>query len=431
MALTLDSLVTDLMFQASAAIDQKTLIDGLGGQDALESKQLLDVDRLDPRAEMELSPSMPFRRRGERRLLLIDDQSVVPRQDPQTDPLIKTDLRPHKEALIESCQKLPVRLGRLFVLGSWGDAVIVARSPRDLRGICLLPWALDPQIDLDGKRRATPLSQKEFEAKILAFEKRLEELDEPQILAELSGVAFERRGDLLVVDVLEPDGTWDQRKSMLMEQQLAAMDRFSMIPGAPASPKPAERPTRSIRTPASEPAQPPAAGAKGAPGAAGAAGADKGGGKGGGKGGAAASKPAPAPAPEPKGPPITAQEVDGAIVLVFPAERFDLDVAAALGKRDWDQIVRTSDNLSGAVRDKLHREGASWIAPIEFLSEVFIDGKPLTKAEFERTARAEDGVRSLEVHFPRFGAVTLLEISGKGRFVTSLGDTARAAKLIP
>jgi hypothetical protein len=425
--LQLDSLVTDLMFQASAAIDQKTLIDGLGGQEALETKQLLDIDRLDPRAEMELSPSMPFRRRGERRLLMIDPEAVTPRQDPQAEPFIKADLRPHREALIAMCQKLPIRLGRLFVLGSWGDAVIVARTARDLRGISLLPWALDPQVDLDGKRRQTPLSAKEFEAKILAFEKRLEELDEPQILAELSGVAFERRGDLLVVDVLEPDGTWDQRKSMLMEQQLAAMDRFSMIPGAPASPKPAERPTRSIRTPA-EPAQQPAAGAKGAPasaGAAGAASAGKGGG-GAGKGGGA-----PAPAPEPKGPPITAQEIDGAIVLGFPAERFVLVVAAALGKRDWDQIVRTSDNLPGAVRDKLHREGASWIAPIEFLSEVFIDGKPLTKAEFERTARAEDGVRSLDVHFPRFGAVTLLEISGKGRFVTSLGDTARAAKLIP
>src|SRR5215510_3955628 len=60
MSLQLDSLVTDLIFQATAAIDQKTLIDGLGGQEALEGKQMLDVDRLDPRAEMELSPSMPF-----------------------------------------------------------------------------------------------------------------------------------------------------------------------------------------------------------------------------------------------------------------------------------------------------------------------------------------------------------------------------------
>lgn len=398
MALQLDSLVTDLMFQATAAIDQKTLIDGLGGQDALETKQLLDVDRLDPRAEMELSPSMPFRRRGERRLLLLDDQAVTPRTDPQTDPLIKTDLRPHKEALITACQKLPIRLGRLFVLGSWGDAVIVARTARDLRGISLLPWALDPQVDLDGKRRQTPLSQKEFEAKILAFEKRLEELDEQQIIAGLSGVSFERRGDVLVVDVLEADGTWDQRKSMALEQQLAAIDRFSMIPGAPASPKPAERPPRP------------------APGAA----------------KTAAAKPAaPPPAkPEPAGPPITAKELDGAVVLVFPPERFDLDVAAALGKRDWDQIVRRSDNLSGSLRDKIQRDGANWIAPIEFLSEVFIDGKPLTKAEFERDARAGAGVRALDVHFPRFGAVTLLEIAGKGRFVTSLGDAERAAALV-
>ena len=214
MALQLDSLVTDLIFQASAAIDQKTLIDGLGGQDALVNKQLLDVDRLDPRAEMELSPSMPFRRRGERRLMLIDDKAITPRTDPQADPWIKNDLRPAKQSLIDTCQGLPIRLGRLFALGSWGDAVIVARNVRDLRAICLLPWALDPQVDVDGKRRQTPLSQKEFEAKIMAYEKRLEELDDQQIIAGMSGAAFERRGELVVVDVVEPDGTWDQRKSL-------------------------------------------------------------------------------------------------------------------------------------------------------------------------------------------------------------------------
>src|SRR4029078_3260053 len=111
MALQLDSLVTDLIFQSSAAIDQKALIDGLGGQEALETKQLLDVDRLDPRAEMELSPSMPFRRRGERRLMMIDDKLITPREDPTTDPMIKVDLRPAKEVLIHTCQALPVRLG--------------------------------------------------------------------------------------------------------------------------------------------------------------------------------------------------------------------------------------------------------------------------------------------------------------------------------
>src|SRR4051812_1315629 len=202
MSLQLDSLVTDLIFQSSAAIDQKVLIEGLGGQSALESKQLLDVDRLEPRAEMELSPSMPFRRRGERRLMIIDDQATTPREDPQNDPMIKVDLRPFKEALIESCQKLPIRLGRIFALGAWSDAVIVARSVRDLRGIALLSWALDPHVDMDGKRRQTPLSQKEFESKLVSYEKRLEELDEQQIIARLSGATFERRGDLVIVDVL-------------------------------------------------------------------------------------------------------------------------------------------------------------------------------------------------------------------------------------
>jgi hypothetical protein len=397
MALQLDSLVTDLIFQASAAIDQKALIDGLGGQEALEGKQLLDVDRLDPRAEMELSPSMPFRRRGERRLLVIDDQAITPRPDPQADPWIKNDLRPAKEALIAVCQNLPVRLGRLFALGSWGDAVIVTRAVRDLRGICLLPWALDPQVDGDGKRRQTPLSQKEFEAKIMAYEKRLEELDDQQIIASLAGVSFERRGDVAVVSVLEPDGTWDQRKSLAMETQLAAVDRFSMIPGAPAQPKPSERQARSSRPPN--------------PGGAG--------------------KPAAPPAkPEPKGPPLAAKELDGKVVLVFPAERFDRDVAAALGKRDWDQVVRRSDNLTGALRDTIQRDGAGWIAPLEFLSEVFVDGKPLSKADFEKTSTMTDGVRSLDVHFPRFGPVTLFEIAGKGRFVTSLDSAERAAKLV-
>ncbi|MCX5742078.1 MAG: hypothetical protein NT062_06245 [Proteobacteria bacterium] len=150
MALQLDTLVTDLMFQASAAIDQKTLIEGLGGEDALTTKQLLDVDRLDPRAEMELSPSMPFRKRGERRLMVLDESVITPRPDPAADPIINADLRPAKEALIKMCEALPVRLGRLFSLGTWGDAVIVARTVRDLRGIALLPYALDPQVDVDG-----------------------------------------------------------------------------------------------------------------------------------------------------------------------------------------------------------------------------------------------------------------------------------------
>ncbi|HEY4242725.1 MAG TPA: hypothetical protein VGM88_23070 [Kofleriaceae bacterium] len=397
MALSPDSLATDLMFQATAAIDQKTLIAGLGGAEALETKQILDMDRVDPRGEMELSPSMPFRRRGEKRLLMLDDAYYPPRADPMAEPIVTADLRPAKEELIRMCEALPIRLGRLFALGSWGDAVLVARKAEDLRGICLLPWVLDPQVDIDGKRRATPMSQKEFEAKILAFEKRLEEMDETQILAQLDGVNFERRGELLIVDVLEADGTWDQRKSLAMEQQLAAVEQFSMIPGAPMA--------KSViaEAPAAKRAATPTAPVEAAP-------------------------PAP-PKPE-KGPALTVMQVDGKSVLVFSGDRFDLDVAAALGKRDWDAVIRRSDNLSGAVRDQIWRDGAGWIAPLEFLSEVFVEGKPLSRPEFEKTATVADGVKSLEVHFPRFGPVLLVDVAGKGRFVTTIEDAARAAALV-
>jgi hypothetical protein len=396
--LALDSLVTDLIFAGNAAIDQKTLIEGLGGQEVLEKRQLIDVDRLDPRAEMELSPSMPFRHRGERRLLMIDDSVAPLRPDPEKDLIVPLDLRPFKEALIHMCETLPLRAGRLFALGSWGDAVMITRSAEDLRAIALIPWALDPQTDVDGKRRQTPLSQKEFEAKLMAYEKRLEELDEAGILARLAAVPpgiinFERRGELFIVDVLEVDGTWDLRKSLVMEAQLAAVDRFSMIPGAPSIAPPAPIPP-GAKPPAAKPAV------------------------------AVASPvhaPAPAPPAEPQGPPIQGRELDGTVVLVIPGERLDGDVIAALGKRDWDHVVRRGDHLPGALRDRLHQAGGAWVAPLEFLSEVFVDGKPLSKALLEADgATPAAGVRTLEVHYPRFGPVMLVDVAGKGRFVTSL-----------
>lgn len=398
--LSLDTLVTDLIFVANAQLDQKTLVAGLGGEAGLTGLKLLDVDSLDPRAEMELFPTMPFRRRGERRLIFIADEAGPMRAEPAPDARVPVDLRPAKERLIAMCSALPIRLGRMFAMGSWGDAVLVTRSARDMRGIALLPWVLDPQTDVDGKKRASQLSQKEFETKLAAYEKRLEELDDVEILAALKApgngaskpINVEQRGDLIIVDVLDEDGTWLPTRSLELEHLLAAVDRFSMIPGAPA--------TKRVK-----PAAPPAG---------------------------AAAPPPPAKKPEPKGPPLRTAELEGKVVLVFPAERFDLDVAAALGKRDWDQVLQGNDNLSGATRDRIHRDGAAWIAPLEFLSEVFVDGKPLSKPDFVRDAQAiAEGVKALEVHFPRFGPVVLIDAPGKGRYVTSLVDHAeQAAKLV-
>jgi hypothetical protein len=75
--LQLDSLVADLIFQADAEIDPEKLVEALGGRELAATRKILDPDLQDPRFEMELSPSMPFRRRGERRLMIIDD-SVAP-----------------------------------------------------------------------------------------------------------------------------------------------------------------------------------------------------------------------------------------------------------------------------------------------------------------------------------------------------------------
>lgn len=397
--LSLDTLVTDLIFTGTAALDQKTLLAGLGGEQALTGQKLIDVDSLDPRAEMELFPSMPFRRRNERRLIFIADEAGPMRANPAPDELVPVNLHHAKDWLVSICANLPVRLGRLFAMGSWGDAVLVARSARDLRAIALLPWVLDPQSDVDGKKRASQLSQKEFETKLLAYEKRLEELDDEEILASLAGFNVEQQGSLIIVDVLEPDGTWLPTRSLELEHQLAAIDRFSIIPGAPAAKRVKPSPAK------------PAAGAEAKPDT------------------KADAKPEPA---APKGPPLRLVEAEDKVVLVFPAERFDLEVAAALGKRDWDHVVGKHDAMPGAMRDRMHREGAAWIAPLEFLSEVFVDGKPLTKADFLRDGQmVTDSVRALEVHFPRFGPVVLLEITGKGRFVSSLLERpAQAAALV-
>jgi hypothetical protein len=121
--------------------------------------------------------------------------------------------------------------------------------------------------------------------------------------------------------------------------------------------------------------------------------------------------------PPPAGPPITALEVDGRVVLRIPAERFDLDVARALGMKNID-VLRSNDPISGKIRDTIHEKGCGFVAPLAFLSEVFIEGKPLDKRRFEAESQDVGGARVLEAHLPRFGPVRVLDVGGK-RWVTS------------
>ena len=140
------------------------------------------------------------------------------------------------------------------------------------------------------------------------------------------------------------------------------------------------------------------------------------------------SEPQPPPeAPSPEKPvdeqpaaALTVIDRDGRIVFVFPEERWDLDIAAAVGKNDWDAVLLRTDPVSGQVRDRVMSDGAGFIAPLEFLSEVFIDGKPLSRPQFEEAATSHpDGTRTMPVHCPRFGRALLLDTNGKGRFITS------------
>lgn len=379
------ALVLDLIFPAGATIEPQALVTALGGEEIVASRQILDPDMQDPRFELEVSPSIPFRRRGERRLMVIDDSVSLLGDDPRAEPITTTDLRPEKDRLIASCQATGARLGRIMALGVWGSAVLVARTARDLRAISLISWALDPSMDLTGRRRATPLSQAEHEEKILAFDKRLDELSEADILASTGPATMVRAGDYIVLDVLEADGTWDVRKSLMMEMALAALDRFAHIVGAPASAPPENR----------APAAP-------------------------------EPKPAPSPAPPQAEPPpaadvpkLAAGHINGRVVLLFPRARFDLDVAAAMGVNNWEAVLAAGD-LSGAERDQVFSEGAGFIAPLEFLSEVFFEGKPLSRVDFDGHARAiNDSARALEVHCPRYGSAVLLDVPGRGRFISS------------
>jgi hypothetical protein len=437
----LDSLVLDLVFPASARPTGAQLLEGLGGEEVARSRTVVDVDVDVPQIEMEISPTFMLRRQGERRLYLVDESNAPMRKNPRTDPIVPRDLRPEKERLINLVEKTGARFGRMGAFGTWGDAVWVTRSARDLRALALISWAIDPQTDDSGRRTARPLGENEFRMKLSVYDKRLDELDDATVLLRVPAGCLEQRGDLIVVSALsDRDGSWDIRKSYEIEKKIAAMDLFARIPGA----------RQSLVTAAGEPAPDlgggtkPAAPASGG-GRPGGAGAAAGTGAAGGTG--AASRPgatavpaapaataastataAPASPPRPAGPPITAVELDGRLVLKIPAERFDLDAAAALGRHKLD-LLTSADQVSGKDRERIHQSGCGFLAPLAFLSEVFIDGKPLDRKRFEAEARPVAGGRALEAHLPRFGPVLVLDLAGK-RWVTSEVG-ADPAKLVP
>ncbi len=392
--LALDSLILDFFFEAREKVDADALLEALGGEEITSQRTLVDPDLQDPRFEMELSPSIPFRQRGEKRIMVIDASVAPMREDPRKTSVVPIDIREEKERLIAACEAAPVRLGRISALGTWGDAVLVAKSAREFRAIALLSWVLDPRIDMAGRRRDSQLSQSEFEEKIYNYEKRLEELNEDQILALMGDANVEKRGDLIIVDLLEEDGTWDTKKSLVLENSLAALHLFSTFPGAPYR----EDTSENSETPGEEQsvAQAPTPEVE-----------DN------------SASEAPLPSNGQVRDSLRTEVINGRVFLFFPEGDFSTNTAASIGKKDFDPVLGAYETLPGKTRDHIYENGADFVAPLEFLSEVFLDGKPLCKKDFEEKSLTVNGAKTLEVHYPRFGPILLIEKADRSRFVTS------------
>lgn len=382
-----DTLVFDVILPASARPTPEQVQDGLGGAEAAEARAIIDVDLDLPQLEQEISPTFLLRRRGDRRIL-IADEAGAPLRPNRTSPVVARDLRPEKERLASFIEKTGSRMGRMNTFGTWGDAVIVTRSLRELRAIALLGWALDPTMDLDGRRRAGQLSQREFEMKLATFEKRLDELDDATILSRIPPSTVETRGTkeapiYVVSSLSDRDGSWDIRKSYELEKRLGAVDLFSRIAGA----------RQTIAVPGAAAAAPAAAAPE------------------------TKAEPPPEP-PKPKGPPITSVEHGSRVILRIPEGRLDSETVTALGRRAVEALA-SGDEVNRRDRERMEHDGAGFVAPLAFLSEVFLEGKPLDKKRFtEGAIEVAPGVKVFEAHLPRYGAVWVLETDGK-RWVTS------------
>src|SRR5688572_6636505 len=108
-----DAVVHDLIIPPEARPTPELLIEALGGQAVAEKRMVLDPDLDLPQYETELSPTVPLRRRGERRLLVIDEGGGPMRKNPRSEPIVTRDLRPERDRLVALVDKLGARLGRL------------------------------------------------------------------------------------------------------------------------------------------------------------------------------------------------------------------------------------------------------------------------------------------------------------------------------
>ena len=79
-----DSLVFDLIFPATARPTPEQVNAGLGGEDVAQARMIVDIDLDLPQIEAEISPTFLLRRRGERRVWIVDEQGGPLRQNQRT-----------------------------------------------------------------------------------------------------------------------------------------------------------------------------------------------------------------------------------------------------------------------------------------------------------------------------------------------------------
>ena len=110
-------------------------------------------------------------------------------------------------------------------------------------------------------------------------------------------------------------------------------------------------------------------------------------------------------------------------VVVCDAELADHDLLAPY------QIKKVRGDLpagfDGALTDELMGKRVDFAVRVDFLSEVFVDDKPLSRPTFEAAATplpGADDVMALEVLAPRLGRGTLLRRGRAGMFISRTPD---------
>lgn len=102
------------------------------------------------------------------------------------------------------------------------------------------------------------------------------------------------------------------------------------------------------------------------------------------------------------------------------------------------QIAQVDRNapeaLPADLRGRLQGKAVDFAVRVEFLSEVFVDTQPLSRAKFEERAAPRDldgaKVQTLEVHAPRLGPGTLVRLDGKNVFVSRRPDAPLPSRLL-